>query len=153
MRRIARSLVLLVPPLSLAAATAVPADATYDVRAMLSLHTEAAFGGASVTVTAHGEFVGGLIDNSTVALQVGGVEAYVDAYGIPRSMPFACHGEAIRFTATNTVSCTAALQSSDSVVSFAWTAEAAGAAPTVFFGSCAGTGVRTSGTELIIPVC
>lgn len=156
MRRIfARSLVALASVVTLTATTtpAHAANAGGIAEAALGLKTTGSFGGASFTVVAEGSFYGGLVANSAVALQAAGIEQWVDARGIARAMPVACHGEAVRFTSTNTVSCTISLNSADSIVHIDWTAEAFGAAPTPFLGTCTGTATRSGGTELVVPVC
>ena len=154
-RNCARLLVVLMPLLSLTLAPApAQADPVDDAMALLSLRTTAYFSGTSLTFVAEGEFIGGVIANSVVALQAVGTETWTDSRGVTRVTPLACHGESVKFDSRNVVMCTVALVEPDSVVASEWTAEAFGLAPTVFAGTCAGTAARDSGgTVLVIPTC
>jgi hypothetical protein len=157
MRRIARLTTVGIAPLlalGVAVAPAHAADPVGIAKATLSLNTSASFGGASVTFTADGAFYGGLVANSVVTIQAAGIEIYTDANGITLTAPFACRKESVHFASTNTASCTATLKSADSIVEATWTAEAVGAAPTPFIGTCAGSATRAmGGTELILKSC
>ena len=154
MRRIPRLLTVVAAPVLAAGLTAAPAHAADPVKATLTVNSYAAFGGASITLTVSGYFDGGLVANSTVAIQGAGTETYTDARGLVLTAPVACHGESVHFASDNSTSCTAQLHSADSIVEVAWTAEGVGLAPTPFMGSCAGSATRASGgSQLIVKTC
>lgn len=160
MRRTARLLTVAATPVLLAGITVSPASAGTGLpdplaipKATLTVQSTASFGGDSITFTVNGSFTGGLVANSVVAIQGEGVEIYTTSSGVVLTAPIACHGESVHFDSSNSASCTAQLHSADSIVQATWTAEGAGAAPTPFLGTCAGSATRTGGTELILPTC
>lgn len=153
MRRIARLLTVLAVPSVALSLAAAPANAADPVKATLTVDTDAAFAGNSVTITATGYFSGGIIANSTVAVQAAGTETYTSR-GVLITTPIACHGESVHFSSSNAASCTIPLHSADSIVEVVWTGEGVGLAPTPFAGTCAGSATRSGpGSELIVKTC
>jgi hypothetical protein len=114
----------------------------------ITLDTTLVFAGNQLTITAVGTFNGGLIANTTVALQISGTET--DGNQV---IPIAATPVSISLSNTNTVTKTFDLQPG-SIVSVSYTAEVTGLAPTPFSGSCAGSGVRLSdGTNTAVKTC
>ena len=101
-----------------------------------------------LVITAVGTFSGGLIANTTVALQITGTETIGAQVN-----PLVRAPVSISLSNSNTVSETFDL-TPGSIVSVSYTAEVAGLAPTPFSGSCAGSGVKVSdGTNTAVKTC
>ncbi len=131
LRPLARLAPILFAPL-LAFGAATPAQAAPVI---LGLSTSIEIDWPLLTITATGTFDGGIVANNAVALQIAGVE-WSDTATV---RPLSGSPTSVRLANTNTIVWQWELHELWSNVHVDWTAEAAGLAPTPFFGSCAGT--------------
>ena len=101
----------------------------------------------TLLITAKASFTTSFIENTTVALQVVGVETWTDSAG-SHANPLVGSPVGVNFGSTNQVSYFVHLHH-NAVVNVNYTAEAAGLAPSPFTGSCVGTGVQLSSGNTI----
>lgn len=102
--------------------------------------------GDSVVITADGTFTSSFIENTTIALEAVGTQAWTDTTGNKHVAPIDCAQSGIQFATTNHVECDISLEP-NAIVSVSYTAEDVGLAPSPFTGSCFGTGVQLSDTS------
>lgn len=98
------------------------------------------FGPTGAEVCATVTFTSSFIPNTTLSLDVAGVEYF----GVAGVAPLAAAPTSVALADSQTL-CAPLPLHSGSTASFSWTAEAAGAAPSPFTGNCDGTAARISG--------
>lgn len=137
-------------PVAAAAMVAVGSPAhAITTDATITLGTTVTVTATTLQICAKITFTSGFVPNSTLSLDVAGVENYRTSeaaliFGAPTQTDFA---------STQTICHDAPLQSG-STVHVDYTVEGVGLAPTPFFGSCAGTVTRTNGgTPLVLKSC
>jgi hypothetical protein len=119
----------------------------------ITLDTNVTFYPNMLVITADGTFTTSFIENTTVALQASGTETYTDSAGNQQVVPIACAPANIEFASTNHVQCNIWL-ADNATVQVSYTAQDAGATPTPFTGSCAGTAVQiTTGDATSVKTC
>jgi len=121
-------------------------------RTGIDLWTDAYFSSdaMTLTVTADGEFRTNNVANTTIALQVSGTETWTDEFGNTQVAPLTASPVSVQFARANHVEAVFSLHSPNSVVAVKYSAEDAGLAPSLFFGSCNGAVARTSSTNFLV---